>query len=131
MDGPDLANEREILRGGLKSAEARLDAIDDELKRRISSGDVSTGLTLESKPGRLGWTVPVPVAIAFSSNFGVDAAKTEGLTPTQVKNAAKKEMKAGLELALKNITSRPAGALTLAPLADSRGARAFKPTEGN
>ncbi len=126
MDGADLATERGILKDGIAVAKARLEAIEDELRHRIAGGQTDSGLTVESKPGRLEWTAPPAVVRALCGQFGVDVSKDAVLTPTQAKAAAPREVRPLLEQVMAGYTRRPAGALTLVPASESRTARAFK-----
>lgn len=126
MNGADLATERGILKDGIAVAKARLEAIEDELHHRITGGQTDSGLTVESKPGRLEWTAPPAVARALCGQFGVDISKDAVLTPTQAKAAAPKEVRPLLEQVIANYTRRPAGSLQLVKADESRTARAFK-----
>lgn len=131
MSGADLAVERQLLAEGLSVAKARLAAIEDDLASRITNGATDTGLALQTKPGPPKWSVPTEQAIAFAGQFGVDAAKPGVLTPTQMKSAAPKEMRAAIGQALEHVTQRAPGSLKLVNADDTVGARAFggKPCE--
>lgn len=122
---PDLALERAMLKDAISVARARLDSIEDELALRVQNGDIETGLTLEATAGRLEFTCSIEQAIAFGDLMGVNIRKEATITPTQAIKKAPKEKRAAFEAALKTITRRPPGALTLTPVADSRTARAF------
>ena len=126
MDGADLAVESQILSDGIAVAKARKEAIDDELRHRISNGETGSGLVLESTTGRLDWTISPAQAIALAAQFGVDATREAVKTPTQVKAAAPKEIRPLLAQVMDGVTRRPAGSLKLVPAGESRSARAFK-----
>ena len=126
MSGPDLATERAIIADALTVAKARLDAIEDNLHHRISSGATDTGLALETSAGRLAWSIPIPQAVALAAQFGVDAAKADVLTPTQTIDAAKGQVKVALKQTLQAVTGRPAGKLKLIDAKDSTVAAAFR-----
>lgn len=127
MTGRDLAAERELLKTGSSILTARLDAIEDDLKHRIAAGDSTTGLALESTPGRLNWvdTCTPAVARALFSQFGVDISVEAVLTPAQSIKKAPKEVKPMLEKVLANYASRKAGALKLVNATDTVSSRAF------
>ena len=126
MNALELATERDVLTDGRAVLSARLDAIEDDLKYRVSQGDTTSGLVLQAAQGRLDWCVPVAQVTMFAKQFGVDVSKPAVLTPTQAKAAAPKEIRAGFEQALKSITHRPSGGLKLTNADDTIGARAFK-----
>ena len=126
MSGPDLRIERQILQDGVAVAKARLEAIEDELQHRVTQGDTTTGLTVQSKPGRLEWSCEPAKARALCAQFGVDISKDVVLTPTQSKSAAPKEVRPLLEQVMADYTRRPAGSLKLVEAENSIGARAFK-----
>lgn len=127
MTSADLAAERLILREGHAVLKARLEAIEEDLHYRITQGDVTSGLVLETKPGNLEFTVPETQAAAFAKQFGVDISKPGVMTPTQSIAQAPKEIRPMFEQAIKTITRRPAGALNFVPAKNSRTARAFLP----
>lgn len=127
MNSNDLATERDIIKNALVTAQARLEAIEDELHARITRGDSGGGLTLEASYGRLEWTCSVPAAIALAKQFGLDASKDSVLTPTQTKNAIDKNMRSAFESILPPVTRRPPGKIKLVQAGDSRVAKAFKP----
>ena len=129
MEGADLRVEREILQQGVAVAKARLDAIEDELKHRITQGDATTGLTVQSKAGRLEWNCGPAQARGLCAQFGVDITKDTVLTPTQTKSAAPKEVRPLLEQVMADYTRRPAGSLKLVDAENSLGARAFRNQE--
>lgn len=126
MNGQELAVERRILSEGLKAGKARLEAIEDELVHRIRKGERDTGLALHTEPGRLKFTVPDAQAIVFAQGLGIDIAKTVAITPTQAIKKAPREIRDAFASALKSITERPNGNLTLIDAEDSIGQRAFK-----
>lgn len=126
MSGADLAAERSLLADGLEVAKARLEAIEDTLHHGVLNGDTSSGLTAETKPGRLEWTVEPDVAAGLASQFGVDIRKKAVLTPTQAKAAAPKEIRPLFEKMMGGVTRRPAGPVKLVPVGESKTARAFK-----
>lgn len=126
MAGADLAAEREILRDGLMVMTARLEAVEEDLRHRVTQGDGSTGFALETTPGRLEFTVEAPVAVSFAAQFGVDISKPGVITPTQAIEKAPADIRPMFKEALKSITRRPAGALKLVPAAESRTLRAFQ-----
>lgn len=126
MSGAELAVERSILIDGLAAAKSRLEAIEDDLQLRVSDGATDTGLALETKYGHIKWTVPYDQAIAFASQFQVDAQKKAAITPTQTIAAAPREMRPCIEQAIKAVSTRPAGGLKLTNADDTIGARAFK-----
>lgn len=126
MDGQALAVERKILKNGMVSAKARLEAIEDDLHHRITGGATDTGLALESKVGRLAWSIPAEQAIALASQFQGDIAKKDVVTPTQAKTKIPRELRSQFEQVLKTVTGRPSGGLTLVDADDTVSARAFK-----
>ena len=125
MTGRDLVVERDILLGGKILVDARLKAIEDDLKHRISNGEADTGLRLEGKFGHLEWTVPKAQAIAMASQFGFDISTKSIRTPTQAKDDAPKEIKKQYAKVIESITKRPAKGLTLTRADDTIAARAF------
>jgi len=125
MAGADLSIERLILSDGIKAAKARLGAIEDDIRHRVQNGDTSTGLVLETTPGNLDWTVEPGVAVAFASQFGVDATKPGALTPTQTIKATSKEMRPVIQEAIKAVTRRNQGGLKLINAGDTKASRAF------
>lgn len=127
MTTADKAAERMILREGKAVLDARLEAIEEDLRHRIANGDTTAGLTLESKPGKLEFTVEDNVAAAFALQFGVDISKPGVVTPTQAVTKAPAAIRPAFEQALKAITRRPSGALNLIAATESRTARAFQP----
>ena len=126
MTGADLAAERGILRTGMAVIKARLEAVDDQLFVSIKNGDKSSGLTVQSKQGRLKWDVSPPQAIALAGQFGADISKPSVITPTQAIKKVSKELRPGFETVLQTSTSRPSTGLELVKIEDSRAARAFK-----
>jgi hypothetical protein len=125
MNGADLATERLILSDGIAAAAKRLEAIEDELRYKVENGDTSAGLALETTVGHLNWTVEPGVAVAFASQFGVDAAKPGALTPTQTIKATPKEMRPVIQEAIKAVTRRKQGGLKLINAGDTKASRAF------
>lgn len=125
MTGRDLATEREILRDGLRVAQARLEAVEDDLTERLMAGEAGTGLVLESSPGRLEFTCDPKTAAIFAQQFGVDINKPAVLTPSQSISKAPLAIRPVFKDALKAITRRPAGGLKLTKSEESLGARAF------
>jgi hypothetical protein len=125
MDDASLAVERGILQDGLAAAKARLEAIDDELAHRIGNGSTGSGLSLETKPGRLKWLVPIPQAIALAAQFGVDASVPAVLTPTQTRDKLPAALRPAFKVATENMTGKPAGSLKLINAGDTIAARAF------
>lgn len=130
MTAADLATERAILSRGLKAAQARLEAIEDDLTHRLKAGDsAGTGLSLQSSQGRRAWSVPPPVVLTMARQFGFDASKPDVITPTQFVKAAPAAMQTAVQQAVNAISHRPPGALKLVDAADCRTALAFKPQE--
>lgn len=127
MTSADMAAERLILREGAAVLKARLEAIEEDLHYRITQGDTASGLTVETAPGKLEYTVPDAQAQAFALQFGVDISKPGVMTPIQSIAKAPKEIRPIFEQAIKAITRRPAGALNLIPAKNSRTMRAFLP----
>ena len=125
LEGPDLAAERRILTEGLQIVKARLKAVDDELYQQVSDGDKSSGLTLETKQGRLAWTVSPAEAILFAEQFQIDVTKPAARTPTQAIAAASKETRPMFAKAVKAITERPSTGVKLVQVENSKTARAF------
>ena len=125
MTGQDLAIERSLLTSGLVTAKARLEAIEAELVHRIGKGETDSGLALQNKQGRLGWTVTPAQAVIIANQFGVDASKQDVLTPTQTIAATPKDLRPMIEQALKQVTKRPSNGTKLINAADSLTARAF------
>jgi hypothetical protein len=125
MNAAELAVERGILRDGLAAAKARLEAVEDDLTHRLQAGASGSGLTLESKPGRLAWDVPVAQAIALAGQFGIDNSVAGVLTPTQTTGKIPAAMKPAFKQVLESVASRPAGSLKLINADDSPSARAF------
>lgn len=127
MTAADKAAERLVLREGKAVLDARLEAIEEDLRHLVTNGDTSAGLVLESRAGRLEFAVPDAVALAFAGQFGVDINKPGVVTPTQAVQKAPAAIRPAFEQALKAITRRPAGALNLIPATGSRTLRAFQP----
>lgn len=126
MDGEDLAVEKGILEQGLTVLKARIESVDEELKFRLNKGEAAdSGYALESAYGNIAWDVGLEQAIAWASAFGLDAAKKDILTPTQVMKLAKGDMKPIVKQAMKTMASRPPKGMKLIKAKDSRFARAF------
>ena len=125
MAGADLAVERSILGQGIKIAQARLDAIDEQLHHDICNGDTSSGLTLQAGQGRLKWTAPAQEVIALGTMFGLDVAKKEAITPTQAIALAPPETRTVFEQAINLIANRPSSGVKLVKIENSRNAKAF------
>lgn len=123
-----LALEREQLDVAMVVAKARLEAIEDVLFHQIQDGGTGSGLTIQSDPGSLAWTIPPEQAVALASQFGVNASKPGAITPTQAIAAADVNVRPAFKELLKQFTRRPPGAAKLVPLKDSRTARAFANT---
>lgn len=126
MDDRSLAVERGILQDGLAAAKARLEAIEDELAHRIGNGKVGSNLALESKPGRLKWTVPTAQAIALAGQFGIDNSIQGVLTPTQTTEKVPAATRPAFKQVLSTMATRPAGSLKLTNASNTIAARAFK-----
>ena len=126
MTSHDLAVERLILKDGLAVTKARLEAIEDELRHRITAGDTGSGYTVEAVPGREHWAVPPNQVKAVFGQFEVDVTKDDILTPTQALKKTPKDKRPLIETFIKQFTKRES-ALTLVPVEESRNARAFKP----
>jgi len=127
LRGSDLAVERDILRVGLTLVKARLEAVEDQIYASVKKGDHSSGLTVQSKEGRLKWDVPTGQAIALGWQFGADLSKPGAVTPLQAIKKIPKDLRPAFESVLRSSTSRPSSGLELVKLEDSRTARAFKP----
>jgi hypothetical protein len=125
MTGRELATERAILMKGEMLLKSRREAIDDNLRQRISDGERGIGLTLETTRGHLEWTVPPAQAIAMASAFEVDIRKEKCFTPTQAKAAMPKQFKQVFEQLVEANTTRPARGTKLINAADSISAAAF------
>ena len=125
-DDISLATERAILEGGLVLLKARFEAIEDELRYRISQGAVGTGLTLESGLGRRKWKVPIPQAVAFCKQFGIDIEVPAARTPTQATQKVPVAMRANFKAVLDSVSERKSTGLKLVTASNSRTARAFK-----
>ncbi len=126
MTGADLAVERQILGAGTAVAKARLEAIEDELRLRVSDGAADTGLALQTAKGRREWAVPAEQAIALASQFKADISKPGVLTPTQAKAAVPRDLRQQFDQVLQSVTRRPASGLKLIEAGDTIAARAFK-----
>jgi hypothetical protein len=126
LDGASLATEWRMLSDGLAAARARHEALEEDLRHRVSQGDTTTGLALKTTEGRLDWSVPVPQAIALAQQFGVDARKEAALTPTQTIAAAPAVIRPALQATLASVTKRPTSTSKLIPAADSKIAAVFK-----
>lgn len=126
MTAVDLATEWRILQGAVAATRARLEAIEDEIKHRLSNGEAGTGLALESTYGRLAWSVPPQQAAALAQQFGFDISTFDVQTPTQAKQAAPREVRQQFETVLETVTKRPATGMKLTDARDSITAKAFK-----
>lgn len=126
MSGADLAIERKLLEEGMALGKGRLQAIEDDLMHRVKNGATDTGLALETAQGRQVWTVPPEQAVALCKQFGVDAAKPDVKTPTQVCAAAPLEVRNTLKEVLKTVTHRPTRGLKLIDAEDTIASRVFK-----
>ena len=125
MSAEDLAVEMGILENGLAVAKARLEAIEDELKHRVQSGDGTSGYTIQSISGRLKWGVPASQAKALLSQFGVDIGKDDVLTPNQAIKKTPADKRPFVSSIIKRFTTQNS-AIKLVPVSESRTARAFK-----
>lgn len=125
MTGGDLATEREILLRGQTMLKARLEAIEDDLTHRVKNGDGSCGLSLDSVPGRLNWTVEPGQAIAALSLFGVDITRPHCDTPTQARARLPAAMRDAFDEAVKPLTKR-SRSLKLVDSSDTLAARVFR-----
>lgn len=126
MRGADLAVERGILEDGIAVAKARLEAVKDELRHRVQNGDISSGFTLETVPGRVTWAIPPAQARALFDQFGVDISKADVLTPNQSLKKTPADRRPLAASILSRFTTKNS-ALNLVPVDESRVARAFKP----
>lgn len=126
MTAADLATEREVLQDGLAVAKKRLEAIEDQLQHAITSGDMSSGLTVETVPGREEWSILPEQAAALAAQFGVSIAVPTVKTPAQTRQAAPVAVRPLLAETIKQFTRRKAGSLKLTPIADSITAKAFQ-----
>lgn len=125
MDGADLATERAILERGQTMLKARLEAIEDDLTYRVKNGDGSCGLSLDSVPGRLNWTVEPGQAIAALSLFGIDITRPHCDTPTQARARLPAAMRDAFDEAVKPLTKR-SRSLKLVDSSDTLAARVFR-----
>lgn len=125
MAGGDLATEREILLRGQTMLKARLEAIEDDLTHRVKNGDGSCGLSLDSVPGRLNWTVEPGQAIAALSLFGIDITRPHCDTPTQARARLPAAMRDAFDEAVKPLTKR-SRSLKLVDSSDTLAARVFR-----
>lgn len=125
MSGGDLATEREILLRGQTMLKARLEAIEDDLTHRVKNGDGSCGLSLDSVPGRLNWTVEPGQAIAALSLFGIDITRPHCDTPTQARARLPAAMRDAFDEAVKPLTKR-SRSLKLVDSSDTLAARVFR-----
>lgn len=125
MTGGELATEREILLRGQTTLKARLEAIEDDLTHRVKNGDGSCGLSLDSVPGRLNWTVDPNQAIAAVSLLGVDITRQHCDTPTQARARVPASMRDAFDQAIKPLTKR-SRTLKLVDSTDTLAARAFR-----
>lgn len=126
MTPAELATERAILQRGAAMLKARADAIEDQLTHALKQGAQGTGLALETALGNLNWTVEPTLAATVCAQFGVDISKKAILTPTQAIDAAPKEAREALRVAMNTISKRPAKGLKIIKATDSRTAAAFK-----
>lgn len=130
MQIADLATQRRILADGIKTATAQLEAIEDNLTHRISSGEIGSGLVLQSSFGREAWKIPPEQAEALASQFGFSITKPAVLTPAQARKKAPKALRSQFEQAVETMTGRPSNGAKLVKAGDSRTAKAFKIKEG-
>ena len=126
MSGPNLALEYRMLGDGLTAAKARLDALEAEVRHRVSQGDATLGLALQSTQGRSEWTIPPAQAVALVQQFGVDASKPGVLTPVQTVAAAPAAVRPALQQVVDSVTRRPAGTPKLINAENSKLAAAFR-----
>jgi hypothetical protein len=126
MSGPNLALEWRMLDQGLTAAKARLEALDAEVRHRVSQGDSTLGLALQSTEGRSEWMIPPAQAVALAKQFGVDASKPAVLTPVQTIAAASAAIRPALKQVVDTVTRRPPGTPKLIPAENSKLAAAFK-----
>lgn len=119
-----LGLELRTLRTAQALLDARVTGLEAQVVATIGSGTLVPMWSLESSPGRLGWTKPAAEVIALGALMGLDLAKEpEVLTPTQAK-------KIGLPEALVNsYASRSAGACKLVMDDGSKVARIFNHKE--
>jgi hypothetical protein len=115
-----LVRQRRALATGIELMRARLSGLDAQATATIKSGRPLEGLALESSPGRLAWSKPIPEVIALGVMCGVDLGKPSAITPTQA-------IKAGLPTDLvAAYATRPAGHLRLVEDDGSAARAAFK-----
>ena len=125
MAGGDLATEREIRLRGQTMLKARLEAIEDDLTHRVKNGDGSCGLSLDSVPGRINWTVEPGQAIAAVGLMGIDITRQHCDTPTQARARLPAAMRDAFDQAIKPLTKR-SRSLKLVNSTDTLAARAFR-----
>ena len=124
-----LATEYDALEQGVKVAQARFEAVRDELRHRLQAGEGGSGKTLQSTKGRPKWSVPDAVVLTMGRQFGIDARKPDAITPAQFVKATSPSLRTAAQQAVDGMSSRPTGELKIIDAADSRTARAFKPQE--
>lgn len=126
MSGRDLAIERDLISSGIKVAQARYRAVDDELRHRITQGESGTGLALKHGRGALTWSVSSAVAKALTEQFDIDIKVEKVLTPTQALNTVAHGLREPLFEAIRTITYRPVTDAKLVATGTSKGALAFE-----
>lgn len=127
MRPADMVVERATLREGFAVLKSRLESIEESLYYAIEAGDKTSGLTIETKPGALEFTVPPAQAVAFAAQFGVNIKKDGLITPTQAIDKTPSGIRPAFSEAIKSITRRPPGARNLVPIKDSKTFQAFQP----
>lgn len=125
MKGPDLAAERTLLDSAVRVIQARLEAIEDQLKNAISKGDHSSGLTLEVKSGRIVWSASPETVVAFGKQFGIDLSKPGVLTPIQAAKKVPSGIRSIFEEGAKRLTKQSTTGMALVPVENSKSTRAF------
>ena len=125
MTSSELGTEYLMLERGAETLNARREALQEQIRYKVSQGDTGSGLSLAGSFGRLGWKAPAAVVVSLCRQFGFDGSKPGAITPTQAVAKVDPELKPHFEKAIKNLTEKPARGTKLIKRADSPTAAAF------
>lgn len=126
MRPSDLAVEREMMRTGIKAAQARLEAIEQQLIHEVGQGATDCPYILQTGRARYKFSAPDGQVIAMAKLFGGEAATLKLRTPKQVEDSVPKALRFAYSQAAEHLIEKVPGALSLVEKENSRVAAAFR-----